>query len=127
MPKLRFSKKLLETQGPGYCRACVSSGLTAMDFIAPEDYERVTQEIQSGLKRGVVKNLDYCVVRTDEKLPERMIKVFNHVWKRRKPISKRLARMRGIYRKRILAFAKETARLIQKKQVCAFIIKSIDI
>ncbi len=55
-----------------------------------------------------------CVVRTDEKIPERMIKVFNHVWKRRKPISKRLAKMRDFYRKRILAFAKETARLIQK-------------
>lgn len=53
-----------------------------------------------------------CVVRTDEKLPGRMTEVFEHVWRNRKSISKRITRMRDIYRKRILEFAKETAKLI---------------
>jgi polysaccharide pyruvyl transferase WcaK-like protein len=54
-----------------------------------------------------------CVVRTDENLPKRMIEVFGYVWKKRKTITKRLVKERGKYRKRILAFAKETAKLIE--------------
>jgi polysaccharide pyruvyl transferase WcaK-like protein len=55
-----------------------------------------------------------CVVRTDEKIPGRMIKVFEYVWRKRKPISRRIISRRDIYRKKVLEFAKETAALIEK-------------